>query len=126
MGNQVRVLVVEDESIMRSIIGYALKELGCDVVGEALDGEQALELFVQMKPDLVLLDIHLPRRDGIEVLRKMREAQRDAYIVMLTAMSDEGTIEDCLLAGARDYLRKDRPSEELASRLTRHVNRLKG
>ena len=126
MESEVRVLVVEDEDIMRSILGYAVKELGCELVGEALDGEQALELFAELEPDLVLLDIHLPKLDGVQVLEKMRTANPDAYIVMLTAMSDEDTIEDCLVAGARDYLRKDWPGEELASRLTRHVERLKG
>jgi DNA-binding NarL/FixJ family response regulator len=103
----VTAIVVDDDELMRRAVRAALISLDCKVVGETYDGEEAHELYSETKPDLVLLDIRMPKMDGLEVLTKLTEVDEDAYVVMMTFMDDDDLVEDCMIAGAKDYLRKD-------------------
>jgi len=120
----VRVILIEDERIMCEIIKPALSAVGCEVVGEADDGESGLALFEETAPDLVLLDIRMPGMDGLEALTAIKEKSAAAYVVMLTAVDDIEAVEDCMIAGAKDYLNKTMPVAEMINRLTRHVDRI--
>jgi len=120
----VSAILVEDEEIIRQMLKQALVVLGCDVLGEANNGIAAAELFNETKPDLVLMDIRMPRSDGIEALSKIKEIEPDAYVVMMTSINDEEIIEDCIIAGAKDYIRKDVPIDQVVSRLERHIRRV--
>lgn len=124
MAENTRVLIVDDDSIMRSIIEFAVKEYGCEVVGVAEDGAVAVDLFDRTRPDFVMLDINLPKMNGVDVLRRIREIEPNAYVVMMTSVDQEDVIEECLIAGARDYIRKDLSGDEIATRLDRHLTRL--
>lgn len=121
-----QVLIVDDDSIMRSMLEFAVKGYGYETVGEAEDGEAAVELYDLNRPDLVLLDVKLPKMDGVEALKRIRALDANAYVVMMTSVDDPDTIEACMIAGARDYLRKESPGGELADRLDRHLMRVKG
>jgi len=101
-----RVLVVDDMKFMRRMIKNILVELGCTVIGEAGDGIEACEKYVQLIPDLVTLDVDMPKLGGIEALKRIRAGNPHAKVIMVSAFEEPGQIEDALRFGAIDYLRK--------------------
>jgi two-component system, response regulator PdtaR len=100
-----RVLIAEDEALIRLDLREMLEEEGFDVVGEAADGEQALDLATKLTPDLVICDVKMPKMDGIQAAAQITEA-RIAPVVMLTAFSQRDLIERARDAGAMAYLVK--------------------
>ncbi|MFI8564978.1 ANTAR domain-containing response regulator [Rhodococcus sp. NPDC078407] len=100
-----RVVVAEDESLIRLDLVEMLREEGYDVVGEAADGQQAVELAVELRPDLVFMDVKMPRRDGIDAASEIAE-KRIAPVVILTAFSQRELVEKARDAGAMAYLVK--------------------
>ena len=100
-----RVLIAEDEALIRLDLREMLQEEGFDVVGEAADGEQAVELAVELNPDLVICDIKMPKMDGIAAAAEIAE-KRIAPVVILTAFSQRDLIERARDAGAMAYLVK--------------------
>jgi AmiR/NasT family two-component response regulator len=100
-----RVLIAEDEALIRLDLREMLEEEGFDVVGEAADGEQAVTLARDLKPDLVICDVKMPKMDGIAAAAQITEA-RIAPVVMLTAFSQRDLIERARDAGAMAYLVK--------------------
>lgn len=116
-----KVLVVDDEASIVNIIAYNLKKEGYEVI-TASDGEQGYELAVEQKPDLVLLDIMMPKMDGYEVCRKIRE-KSDVPIIMLTARADEVDKVLGLEMGADDYVTKPFGNRELMARVKANLRR---
>ena len=110
---KIRVLLADDESHVRLFIKGVLSSMGCEIVAEAADGRQALELFDKTAPDLVLLDIVMPVMDGISVLKELRRRSDKVAIVMLTSQASADVVEQVLEAGANYHLRKDLPVSEL-------------
>src|SRR3954462_9892027 len=102
---QRRVLVAEDEALIRLDLKEMLEEEGYDVVGEAADGEQAVKLAQELRPDLVILDVKMPVLDGISAAEQI-VAGRIAPVVMLTAFSQRDLVERAVEAGAMAYLVK--------------------
>jgi response regulator NasT len=100
-----RVLIAEDEALIRLDLREMLEEEGFDVVGEAADGERAVALATELKPDLVICDVKMPKMDGIAAAAQITEA-RIAPVVMLTAFSQRDLIERARDAGAMAYLVK--------------------
>jgi two-component system, response regulator PdtaR len=100
-----RVVIAEDEALIRLDLKETLNELGYDVVGEAADGERAVELAEQLRPDLVILDVKMPLLDGISAAQRIAAA-RIAPVVILTAFSQRDLIERARDAGAMAYLVK--------------------
>lgn len=116
-----RVLVVDDEANLRHTLGYALRQEGYEVL-TAEDGEDGLEQFRNAKPDLVILDVMLPRLDGFEVCRRIRR-QSDVPILMLTARDTELDKVVGLEIGADDYLAKPFSMRELVARVRAMLRR---
>ena len=102
---QAQILIVDDESIIRLDLSERLSGLGYTVVGEAVDGELAVALARRLAPDLVLMDIKMPKMDGIAAARILLQ-ERIAPVVLLTAFSDRDLIEDALDAGVLGYISK--------------------
>ena len=100
-----RIVIAEDEALIRLDLREMLTEEGFDVVGEAADGEQAIELATELKPDLVICDVKMPKMDGITAAARITE-DRIAPVVMLTAFSQRDLIERAREAGAMAYLVK--------------------
>jgi len=112
----IRILIVDDHSLFRQGIRKVLEaEAGIEVVGEAADGQQALELVARLAPDVVLMDIAMPGMDGVEATRRMLECTPQARVVMLTALDEDAQVMGALRAGARGYLLKDTDWRELAT-----------
>src|SRR6201981_3778832 len=100
-----RVLIAEDEALIRLDLAEMLKEEGYEVVGEAGDGQEAVERADSLKPDLVIMDVKMPRRDGIDAASEIA-SKRIAPIVILTAFSQRDLVERARDAGAMAYLVK--------------------
>jgi DNA-binding NarL/FixJ family response regulator len=108
MNGPVRVLVVEDQALVREGLMTLLEAApGITPVAAAADGEEAVALSSRHRPDVVLMDLRMPRLDGVEATRRIREAQPETEIVVLTTHADDDSILDALRAGARGYLTKD-------------------
>lgn len=100
-----RVLIAEDEALIRMDLAEMLRDEGYEIVGEAGDGQEAVELAEALKPDLVIMDVKMPRRDGIDAASEIA-SKRIAPIVILTAFSQRDLVEKARDAGAMAYLVK--------------------
>lgn len=114
-----KILVIDDEPEIRGLLSEVLQEEGFEVFGAA-DGVEGIELFRDIKPDLVITDVKMPRKDGLAVLKGVKDAKSDIDVIILTGHSDETTAIECLQLGAYDYLLK--PVEDIEVFLTA-VNR---
>ena len=119
------VMIVDDLEEIRSMFGAIVKSLGANIVGEAENGEVALEVFRQHRPDLVLLDIQMPVKNGINTLKEILAEDSAANVVMLTSVSDTMVVDDCIIAGAKDYIRKDLELDVIKQRLESAFAKLK-
>ncbi|MEU1290044.1 response regulator transcription factor [Kitasatospora sp. NPDC005856] len=110
-----RVLVADDQTVVREGIVMLLGLLpGIEVVGAAGDGEEAVALVERHHPDVVLMDLRMPRCDGVEATRRIRAAHPETEVVVLTTYADDDSLFPALQAGARGYLTKDAGAEEIA------------
>jgi two-component system, response regulator PdtaR len=107
---QIRVLVAEDDYIVAQSVVRALRGLGCNVIGEAADGEEAVALTESLNPDLVMMDIEMPRMDGLEATRRIQETY-PTPVVALTAYESPDFLKRASEAGVSAYLVK--PSDKL-------------
>ncbi|NHD16979.1 MULTISPECIES: ANTAR domain-containing response regulator [Actinopolyspora] len=119
---QHRVLVAEDEALIRLDLVEMLREEGYQVVGEAGDGEEAVRLAEELRPDLVILDIKMPKMDGIEAASSIA-GERIAPVVILTAFSQRDLVERAKEAGAMSYLVKPFAKRDLVPAIELAVSR---
>lgn len=110
---QRRVLVADDESHVRRVVAGIVRALGAEVVAEAANGEQAVEMFKRLRPDVVILDINMPKMRGDEALTRILAIAPDAVAVMMTAQDTIDAVHDCLERGARHYILKSNRAEEI-------------
>lgn len=111
-----RVLVVDDAQFLRVRLTRMLKEHGYDIL-EAENGDRAIAQYEAHAPDAVLLDITMPEKDGLEVLREIRAKHPDARVVMLTALGQQSIVLEAIKAGARDFIVKPFEQERVLSAL---------
>ena len=110
----VRVLLADDPRLVRESLGTMLGLLdGIDLVAMASDGEEALALAAEHSPEVVLMDLRMPRMDGITATRRLREEQPDVRVIALTTYADDESVLGALRAGARGYLTKDAGAEDI-------------
>jgi len=114
----IRVLVADDEPHVRVVVAAIVKSLGGDVVGQAGDGEQAVALYRELRPDVAILDINMPKLRGDEALARITALDPGAVVVMMTAQDAIDSVTDCLDHGARHYILKSNRAEEILALLT--------
>ncbi len=107
-----KVLVVDDAQFMRMRCARLLTENGFEVV-EAENGAQAIQVYQQHKPDVVLMDITMPEMDGLTALKELRSRHPDARVVMLTALGQQGIVIEAIKSGARDFIVKPFDTERV-------------
>jgi DNA-binding NarL/FixJ family response regulator len=113
----VRLLLADDHRILREGLRRSLEAQGFEVAGEAGDGGEAVEMAMELRPDVVLMDITMPVLDGVEATRRIRERLPDVRVVMLTMHADDDTIAQAIRVGADGYLVKDCSTDEIAETL---------
>ena len=100
------ILLVDDDALIRQILSSLLQKLGVIEIAEATNGLEALSEFAKQKPDLVFLDIEMPEKNGFDTLRKIKQIDATANVVMLTANDNTAVAESCINAGAQSYIKK--------------------
>ena len=117
-----RIMIVDDAAFMRMMIKDILSKNGFDIVGEAADGQQAVEKYKELQPDLVTMDITMPEMDGITALKEIRQINPNAKIIMCSAMGQQAMVIDAIQAGAKDFIVKpfqaDRVLEAISKTLS--------
>lgn len=117
-----KVIVAEDQAMLRGALSALLDlEDDIEVIGQAENGEQALSLIESLNPDLCVMDIEMPKMSGLEVAERLKELKHPCRVVILTTFSRAGYFQRAMRAGARGFLLKDSPIEELGAAL-RSVN----
>lgn len=101
-----RVLVVDDAAFMRMMLKNILTKNGYEIAGEAVNGNEALDKYKELKPDLVTLDITMPECDGIQALKNIRAADPSAKCLMCSAMGQQAMVIESIQAGAKDFIVK--------------------
>ena len=111
---RIRVMVVDDHPIVRNGLRDALEESGrFEVVGQAADGEEAVRIVEELKPEVIVMDVIMPHKDGIDACRDIMELLPDTRVLMLTASTEEDAVIEAVAAGATGYLEKYSRPEEL-------------
>jgi two-component system chemotaxis response regulator CheY len=102
----IRVLITDDAVFMRTTLRNILEENGYEVCGEAVNGQEAINMYEQLKPDIVTMDITMPEMDGITALKAIREKDPNAVVVMCTAMGQKNMVVEAVQSGAKDFIIK--------------------
>jgi two-component system chemotaxis response regulator CheY len=112
-------MVADDETHVRKLIKTVLMSMNCEVVGEAANGRDAVEMFKALKPNILMLDINMPLKSGKAALSEIMKRYSNAFVIMMTSLSDKETIEDCIQLGASGFIRKDIDIEEMKNIIRR-------
>ena len=115
----VRVLIVDDLSFMREAIRDILENEGIVVAGEASDGAAGIEAYMNLHPDVVLMDITMPVMDGLHSLKGIRQRDRDAVVVMCSALGQQEYVIRAIQLGARDFIVKPFRAERIVNAVRR-------
>ncbi|HZW68223.1 MAG TPA: response regulator [Pseudogracilibacillus sp.] len=101
-----KILIVDDAAFMRMMIKDILEKNGYEVIGEAENGNVAVEKYKELNPDLVTMDITMPEKDGITALKEIKEIDADSVVIMCSAMGQQAMVIDAIQAGAKDFIVK--------------------
>ncbi len=110
----IRLMLADDHRMLREGLSRSMSEHGFDVVGEARDGVEAVNMAYSLSPDVILMDVSMPEMDGVEACRQVRAAVPGTKVVMLTMHADQEVLANAIRAGACGYLVKDCSTEEIA------------
>ena len=121
-----RVLIADDASFMRQMIREIIEPEGYEVVGEATDGMEAVEQYEQLHPDLVTMDIVMPKRSGIDAVKGILEKTPDAQVVMCSALGQETLVMEALQAGAKDFIVKPFKPDNVLQTLAKVLEKSEG
>lgn len=101
-----KILIVDDSTFMRASLKEILTPHGYEIIGEAANGNQAVELYKTLSPDIVTMDITMPECDGLTALKKIVEMDKNAKVIMCTAMGQQAMVMEAVKAGAKDFIVK--------------------
>jgi len=101
-----RVLIVDDAMFIRNSLRIILEKNGYEVVGQAGDGEEAIEQYKALRPDFVTMDVTMPKMDGLEALKNIKAFDVKANIIMVTAVGKEETVREAIMSGAKSFIVK--------------------
>ena len=121
-----RVLVADDASFMRQMIREIVEAEGHEVVGEASDGDEAVEEWKRLQPDVVTMDIVMPRRSGIDAVKGIMDLDATACVVMCSALGQETLVQEALQAGARDFIVKPFKPDSVITTLNKVLEKQEG
>lgn len=108
-----KVLIVDDSIVIRNSLKSILKEFGYEIVGEACNGQEGIDKYRELKPDLIFLDITMPVMNGIEVIDNIMELENDVKIIIVSAISQRMIVREAILKGATNYIVKPVNKEKI-------------
>lgn len=118
MADVKKVLIVDDSGYMRQVIRKHLENKGFEIAGEAQDGLEAIEMYDQIKPDIITMDISMKKVGGIEATKRIKALDKTAKIVIVSALGESRFIKEAIQAGAHDFIIKPFSEERLVSSIT--------
>lgn len=117
-----KILIVDDSRTSRKMLRTILESNGHEIIDEAVNGQEGVQKYQQLKPDLVTLDITMPVVDGVEALKMIKALDADSKIIMVTAAGQKNKMIDCIKAGANDFLTKPFDQQEILNVVAKLVN----
>jgi CheY-like chemotaxis protein len=117
-----RVVIADDSVTLRRLLRAILENMGLAVVGEAGDGQQAIDIALREKPDLVCLDVEMPVLDGLSALARLRTLAPALPVIMITSLSDRETVQQAAKSGARGYIVKPYQPEKVELAIRKLLN----
>lgn len=118
-----KVLIVDDAAFMRMTIKQMLEKGNHETIGEAGNGIEAVKKFIELKPDVVLLDITMPEMNGIEALRRIKELEPAARVVICSAMGQQAMVAQAIQLGAKDFIVKPFEEDRLIAAINKVMSR---
>ena len=115
------ILVVDDALFLRKILRDILTRNGFNVIGEATDGQDAVEKYIELRPDIVTMDITMPRLNGIDAMKQILQKHPEAKVIMCSAMGREDFQKEALDAGAVDFITKPFVEENIVDTIKQHI-----
>ncbi len=115
----IKIILVDDLSFMRDAIRHIVENSNMDVLGEAGNGSDAVKMYMELEPDIVLMDITMPVMDGLESLKRIRQYDPGAKVIMCSALGQQKYIIKAIQLGARDFILKPFQSERILSAITK-------
>lgn len=119
-----KVLIVDDSLYMRTIIKDALVAKGYEVVGQAANGESAIDMALDLQPDIITLDNILPDMLGLDILKTLKEEELDSKIIMISAVGQQSVVDEGLKLGLDDYIVKPFTAEQLIETLEKSLSKI--
>lgn len=119
-----RVAIADDEAMVRYALKSVIKQLKMAFVGEAVNGQEAVELYAREKPDVMFLDINMPVKGGDQALSEIRAAFPGAKLVMLTSVAETETVKKCIQSGALNYILKTNPLPKIQAMVEEILTKL--
>jgi two-component system chemotaxis response regulator CheY len=107
-----KVLLCDDSGMVLTLLAKRIKDLGYEIVGKAKDGDEGVKCFLELRPDLMLLDVTMPNKDGRECLEAIMKQDKNAVILMVSALQDQAVIDECLKLGAKGFVNKNKLFDE--------------
>lgn len=108
-----RVLIADDANFMRMMIKNIITKYGYEIVGEAVNGNDAIQKYKELQPDIVTMDITMPECNGIDAVKEIKKSFPDAKIIMVSAMGQQSMVMDAIQAGAKDFIVKPFNDEKI-------------
>jgi two-component system chemotaxis response regulator CheY len=124
MSRPVSALVVDDEQHLRVYLRLILKQVGLSTFYEAANGQEGVDLYKEKKPDIVLMDVNMPIKEGMEALSEIVEFDDQAVVVMTTSVASRKAVETSITLGASHYIRKDTPKDEVIEILRKLIEEI--
>lgn len=121
-GTAIRILAVDDSPVTRKMIKKALEPEGFEVVGEAGNGKEAIDLWRQLSPDIITMDVTMPIMDGLEAALAIKQEKPEQKIVMLSAMSDQDIVAQAMSRGINHFCSKPFKADEMVNKLLQVIN----
>jgi len=114
---KVRILLVDDSTYIRTVLGSIITEAGFEVAGEAADGEEAIRKYRNLKPDLVLMDVIMEPMNGMAAMKAILDKDPEANILMVTVLEDKEILADLMRTGAKGYITKPFSKDKIAEKV---------
>lgn len=110
---KLKVLIADDEFYCRALLKEMMASMNCEVIGEAANGLEAVAMYRELNPHLVLMDVNMPLKMGDDALEEIMKEFPKAFVIIISSIADMSHVEKCLAAGASNYIRKDTPIAEI-------------